>query len=75
MTSRNGHLNGSGKGDNDNVASLDDARIRAAQKAKAEQRARSGRGRNSTRDWIFASMIVLMALGYVAYLVTGWGHK
>ena len=74
MAMRNGHANGSGDGpDDDKVASLDDARRRAAQKVKAEQRAAGGRGPNTPRDWIIGGMIVLMAIGYLASLFAGWG--
>lgn len=69
MTYKNGQ-------DSPNVASLDDARKRAAEKAKAEKRAGGlARGKNSVRDWIFAGLVIAMAIGYVADLVTGLGHK
>ncbi len=54
-----------------NVTSLDEARRRAAAKAKAEQRATGGRGPNTPRDWVIGGMIVLMAIGYLASLVAG----
>ena len=56
-----------------NVTSLDEARKRAAAKAKAEQRAAGGRGPNTLRDWVIGGMIVLMAVGYLASLLAGWG--
>ena len=64
MNKGNGH-------DDPKVASLEEARRRAAAKAKAEQRAVSGRGPNTMRDWIIGGMIVLMAIGYVASLFVG----
>lgn len=60
MTKSNGH-------DNPNVASLDEARRRAAEKAKAEKRATSGITRPHTmREWLIGGLIVAMALGYIA---------
>ena len=54
------------------VTSLDEARRRAAEKAKAEQRAAAGQsGTRSMRDWVIGGMIVLMAIGYVASLFAG----
>ena len=66
MNKSNGH------GD-PNVTSLDEARRRAADKAKAEKRAAGGRVSNTPRDWMIGGMIVLMAIGYVASLFAGWG--
>ncbi len=61
-----------GNGHSDpNVASLDEARRRAAEKAKAEQRAVSGRGPNTLRDWLIGGLVVLMAIGYIASLFAG----
>ena len=63
-----GHLNGSGPkpGKPDNVASLDEARRRAAERVKQEKRAthdaRVG-GAMSTRDWIIGAVLIAMALG------------
>ena len=73
MAKGNGHLNGHSNGDDrDNVTSLDDARRRAANKAKAEKRVAAGQsGARSVRDWIIGGMIVLMAIGYVASLFAG----
>ena len=59
------------------VTSLDDARRRAAEKAKAEKRdAMLGRmprapvcGPRTTRDWIIGGVIILMAVGFIASLV------
>jgi F0F1-type ATP synthase assembly protein I len=67
MTAPNGH-------DRGNVSSLEEARRRAAEKAKAEKRAArsaSGGGANTLRDWIIAGLVVAMALGYIASLFAG----
>jgi hypothetical protein len=57
-----GHLNGSGKVPGDGkIASLDEARKRAAAKAKAAKRA--ARGHMGARDWIIGGVIIAMALG------------
>ena len=60
-----GHLNGAGNG-SDNVASLADARRRAAERAKQEKRAARDAKRGgpmSARDWIIGGIFLLMALG------------
>ena len=65
MTFRNGH-----DGPKDpNVASLDEARRRAAEKKKSEARASTGRGPRTTRDWIIGGVIIAMAVGLIASLV------
>ena len=62
MTFRNGH-----DGPKDpNVASLDDARRRAADRKKADARASTGRGPRTTRDWIIGGVIVAMAFALIA---------
>lgn len=78
MSKHNGHHNGSdnnGTGGGDerpNVASFEDARRRAAEKAKAEKRAASGiRRPHTARDWLIGGLIVAMALGYVASFFIG----
>ena len=60
-------------GQNDpNVTSLDEARRRAAQKAKAEPRADGARSANSVRDWVIGGIIVAMAIGFIAsFFVSG----
>ena len=62
-----GHLNGSGRdhGDDGKVASLADARMRAAARAKQEKRdQRATRlGAMSVRDWVIGSVFVAMTLG------------
>ncbi len=69
-----GHLNGSGKRheeDGDKVASLADARKRAAERQRLEKRAeRAARvGHMSLRDWITGAVILAMALGMIWYWV------
>ena len=78
MSKLNGHgLNGHGNGDDDrpNVASLDEARRRAAEKAKAQKRAQSSgvvrSGPRSARDWVIGGLIVVMAVGYIASFFIG----
>jgi hypothetical protein len=64
-----GKLNGSGRSHEDDegkIASLDEARRRAAERAKAEKRAERDKdpgGRMSARDWIIGALVVLLALG------------
>ena len=72
-------LNGNGSGrDNENVSSLEDARRRAAAKAKAASRAgkpswtgpESGpQGPRTTRDWVIGGIIIAMAVAFVGSLV------
>lgn len=77
MSKLNGH--GHGDGDDDrppNVASLDEARRRAAEKAKAEKRAQSSggvmrSGPRSARDWLIGGLIVAMAASYIASFFIG----
>ena len=62
---RNGH-------DDPNVTSLEEARRRAAQKAKdkSQQMGTAGtRGPRTARDWIFGGAIIAMAVGFVVWLV------
>ena len=66
MNFKNGHDNGDGK-----VTSLEEARRRAAGKAKAEKRAARGLSAPSLRDWLIGGLIVAMALGYVASFFVG----
>ena len=57
-------------GHNDpNVTSLDDARRRAAEKAKSAPRAGDLRGPRTTRDWLIGGVIIAMAIGFVVSLV------
>ncbi|MDX2157425.1 MAG: hypothetical protein SFW09_13035 [Hyphomicrobiaceae bacterium] len=62
-----GHLNGSGPSPGSGkVASLDDARRRAAARVKEEQRAQRTAARGgpmSTRDWIIGIAFLAMSLG------------
>ncbi len=63
-----GHLNGSSPKGNDNVASLAEARRRAAERVKAEKRAARDAKRGgsmSARDWIIGVAFVAMALGMI----------
>jgi hypothetical protein len=68
MSPANGHYNGGGDGGDDrgNVTSIEEARRRAAEKAKAEKRAARGQPAGSVRDWIIGGVILAMALGYFA---------
>ena len=72
MTRANGHYNGGGDGDDrGNITSIEDARRRAAEKAKAEKRAARGQPAGSVRDWIIGGLVLAMALGYFASLFAG----
>ncbi len=62
MAKANGHQD-------PNVTSLDDARRRAAEKAKSAPRAAGAHGQRTTRDWIIGGVIIAMAIGFVASLV------
>lgn len=63
-------MTGRGNGAEDpKVASLEDARRRAAAKAKAERRAAGGRGTRSVRDLVVGGAIIAMAVGFVVSLV------
>ena len=70
-------LNGNGH-DDEKVASLDDARRRAAEKAKAASRAgkpswtgpdAGPQGPRTTRDWVIGGIIIAMAVAFVGSLV------
>jgi len=68
-----GYVNGSGAnngpGGDRKVASLDEARQRAAARAKEEKRQeRSSRlGRMTARDWLIGGLIIAMALGMILH--------
>jgi len=66
MSFKNGRDHGG-----ENVTSLEEARRRAASKAKAEARAARGARTPSLRDWIICGVIVAMAIGYIASLFVG----
>ena len=66
MSLKNGHDSGG-----DNVTSLDEARRRAAQKARDEKRAAGGARMMSTRDLLIGGLIVVMAIGYIASFFVG----
>ena len=60
-------LNGN---DPSKVASLDEARKRAAERTKSQQASSaSDRGPRTMRDWIFGGAIIAMAVGFVVWLV------
>jgi hypothetical protein len=63
MAMKNGH-------DDPKVTSLDEARRKAAAKAKADKGAgkpgAAGGGRASLRDWLIGGTIIAMAVGLVA---------
>lgn len=64
------YKNGRGPGD-DKVASLEEARRRAAQSAKAKQKsARAGTPR-SLRDYVIGGIIIAMAIGFIASFFVG----
>ncbi len=62
--------NGRGHADH-NVTSLDEARRRAAAKAKEEKQAARGARAPSLRDWVIGGLVIAMALGYFASLFAG----
>ncbi len=63
-------MSGRGNGaDDPKIASLEDARRRAAAKAKAERHGASGRGKRSLRDLLVGGTIIAMAVGFVVSLV------
>ncbi len=77
MTKPNGHANGAGSGsgngsgsgdDSGKVHSLDDARRRAAEKAKAERRAsgRPGPRPRTARDLVIGGLMLAMAIAGLA---------
>lgn len=74
MSKHNGPRdNGAGDGEErPNVASFEDARRRAAEKAKAEKRAASGLRRpQGAREWLIGGLMIAMALGYIASFFVG----
>jgi len=77
MSKLNGHGSRGNGNDDDrpNVASLEEARRRAAEKAKAEKRAQSSgvmrSGPRSARDWLIGGLIVAMAASYIASFFIG----
>ena len=69
MTKPNGHANGSGNGDDSGkVHSLDEARRRAADKARAERRGpdRPGQRPRTARDWVIGGLMLAMAVAGLA---------
>lgn len=59
MNKLNGH-------DTGNVTSIEEARKRAAEKAKAQKRAARGQQTSNVREWIIGGILLAMALGYLA---------
>lgn len=64
MSKANGH-------DTSKVTSIEEARKRAAAKARAEKRAARGQQASNVRDWIIGGIILAMALGYLASFFVG----
>ena len=62
MTKLNGHSD-------PNVTSLDDARRRAAEKAKSAPRAAGAHGPRTARDWLIGGVTIAIALGFVAWML------
>jgi hypothetical protein len=67
MSVSNGH-------DHTNVASLEEARKRAAAKAKGRKSAAQPDGPATARDWVIGGVIIAMALGFIATLVMRTAH-
>ncbi len=69
-----GYVNGSGapREPEDKVTSLDEARRKAALRAKEEKRrARDGRlGAMTSRDWIIGLLFIAMALGMIVHWIS-----
>ena len=61
MSYGNGH-------DRENVTSLEDARRRAAQKAKAERKVGAAGGSFTAQQMLFGGLIIVMAIGYLVSL-------
>ena len=57
-----------GNGADPKIASLEEARRRAAAKAKSERRANSGTASRSMRDLVVGGIIIAMAVGFVVSL-------
>lgn len=62
-------LNGHGAPKDENVASLDEARKRAAAKKKMEVRAVGPGGARTMRDWIIGGLFIAMALALIVSLI------
>lgn len=71
MTKHNGHSNSQNNGHDDgNVTSFEEAKKRAAEKAKAEKRAAvSAGGPRTLRDWIIGWAIIAVAVAYLVHLI------
>jgi hypothetical protein len=66
MSKLNGHGNGH---DRENVTSLDEARRRSAEKAKAAAKAKVGNTGFTAKQMLVGGMIIVMAIGYLVSLV------
>jgi hypothetical protein len=67
MTKGNGHQD-------PRVTSLDEARKKAAEKAKAAPRPAGERGPRTTRDWLIGGAVIAMAVAYLVHLVMTAAH-
>ena len=56
------------------VTSLDEARKKAAEKAKAAPRAVGNRGPRTMRDWLIGGAVIAMAVAYLVHLVMSAAH-
>lgn len=67
MSKLNGHGNGH---DRENVTSIEDARRRAAEKAKAARKSGSAApsGPFTAKQMLFGGLIIVMAIGYLVSL-------
>jgi hypothetical protein len=56
------------------VTSLDEARKRAAEKAKVEKRAAVPGGPRTMRDWLIGGVVIAFAVAYLVHLVMSAAH-
>jgi hypothetical protein len=56
------------------VASLDEARKRAAEKTKAAPRSGTVTGPWTMRDWLIGGAVIAMAVAYLVYLAMSAAH-
>jgi hypothetical protein len=68
MTKTNGHQD-------PRIASLDEARKKAAQKAKADQELSRPGGARTGRDWLIGGLFIAMAIGMIVFWVMGFGNS
>jgi hypothetical protein len=57
------------------IASLEEARRRAAQKAKAKQATDLPVGQSRLRDWLIGGIILAMAIGMIVFWIMGLGNS